>query len=190
MIEQLTRNWWAVGLRGLFAILLGIVAFVWPGITLEALVIVFGAYAIVDGVFAIVAAGASASLGGRWGWLLFEGMLSIIAGIMTFAWPGITALALLWLISVYAFATGILEIAAAFQLGGSNGWLLGLGGVLSIGFSILLVVWPASGLLSLVWLIGFYALFFGFMLVGLAYQLYKVHKGATETRKNLTSLPH
>lgn len=190
MIEQLTRNWWAVGLRGLFAILLGIVAFVWPGITLEALVIVFGAYAIVDGIFAIVAAGASASLGGRWGWLLFEGMLSIIAGIMTFAWPGITALALLWLISVYAFATGILEIAAAFQLGGSNGWLLGLGGVLSIGFSILLVVWPASGLLSLVWLIGFYALFFGFMLVGLAYQLYKVHKGATETRKNLQSLPH
>src|SRR5690349_15342859 len=82
MVEQLTRNWWAVGLRGLFAILLGIVAFVWPGITLEALIIVFGAYAIVDGVFAIVAAGASASLGGRWGWLLFEGMLSIVAGIV------------------------------------------------------------------------------------------------------------
>lgn len=187
MIEQLTRNWWAVGLRGLFAILLGIVAFVWPGITLEALVIVFGAYAIVDGIFAIVAAGASASLGGRWGWLLFEGMLSIIAGIMTFAWPGITALALLWLISVYAFATGILEIAAAFQLGGSNGWLLGLGGVLSIVFSVLLVVWPASGLLSLVWLIGFYALFFGFMLVALAYQLYKLHREAVHVKKSVTT---
>jgi uncharacterized membrane protein HdeD (DUF308 family) len=185
MVEQLTRNWWAVGLRGLFAILLGIMALVWPGITLEALIIVFGAYAIVDGIFAIAAAGTSASLGGRWGWMLFEGILSILAGIVAFVWPSITALALLWVISVYAFATGILEIAAAFQLGGGNGWLLGLGGALSIVFSILLVVWPASGLLSLVWLIGLYALFFGFMLIGLAYQLYRLHRATTQTGKGL-----
>jgi uncharacterized membrane protein HdeD (DUF308 family) len=190
MIEQLTGKWWAVGLRGLFAILLGIVAFVWPGLTIETLVIVFGAYAIVDGIFAIVAAGTSASLGGRWGGMLFEGILSIIAGIMAFVWPGITALALLWLIATYAFVTGLLEIAAAFQLAGSKGWLLGLSGALSIGFSILLVVWPASGLLSLAWLIGFYALSFGFTLVGLAYQLYKLHRDSEQTSKNLTMLPH
>lgn len=190
MIEQLTRNWWAVGLRGLLAVLLGIVAFIWPGITLEALVLVFGAYAIVDGIFAIVAAGTSASMGGRWGLMLFEGIMSIIAGFVAFAWPGITALALLFLIAAYASVTGIFEIAAAFQLRGSNGWLLGLTGVLSILFSILLVVWPASGLLSLVWLIGFYALFFGFMLIGLSVQLYIVHKDSGQTRKNMRILPH
>jgi uncharacterized membrane protein HdeD (DUF308 family) len=191
MVEQLTRNWWAVGLRGLFAVVLGIIAFIWPGITLEALVYVFGAYAIVDGIFAIVAAGTSASLGGRWGWLLFSGILGIAAGIVTFVWPSITAVALLAVVAAYAFVTGILEIAAAFQysklMTTGNAWLLGLSGVFSIIFSILLVVWPNSGLLSLVWLIGFYALLYGFTLIGMAYQLYKLHSGASQVRSNMTA---
>lgn len=191
MLEQLTSKWWAVGLRGVLAIALGIIAFVWPGITLGALVLVFGAYAIVDGIFAIVAAGTSASLGGRWGWMLFEGIMSIIAGVVAFVWPGITALALLFVISGYAFVTGVLEIAAAFQFGSAmgtgNAWLLGLSGVLSIGFGFLLVIWPGSGLLSLVWLIGFYALFFGFMMIGLSYQLHKLHNGVSQTHKSVTA---
>lgn len=190
MIEQLTRNWWAVGLRGVLAIVLGVVAFVWPSITLQALVIVFGAYAIVDGIFAIVAAGTTASWNRRWGWMLFEGILSIITGMIAFVWPDITALALLIVIAAYAFVTGIFEIAASFQIGGGNGWLLGMSGVLSIVFSLFLVVWPNSGLLSLVWLIGFYAIFFGILMIGLAYQLNKVHREAVQTRKNLMMLPH
>jgi uncharacterized membrane protein HdeD (DUF308 family) len=191
MLKQLTGNWWAVGLRGLLAVALGVIAFVWPGITLEALVYVFGAYAIVDGIFAIVTAGTSTSFGGRWGWMLLVGILGIIAGIVTFVWPGITALALLAVIAVYAFATGIFEIAAAFQFSNlmrtGNGWLLGLSGVFSIIFSILLIVWPNSGLLSLVWLVGFYALLYGFTLIGMAYQLYKLHSGTSQVRSSLTA---
>jgi uncharacterized membrane protein HdeD (DUF308 family) len=187
MLEQLSRNWWAVGLRGLLAVLLAIAAFVWPGITLEALVYLFGAYAVFDGVFAIIAAGISISSGWRRAWLIFEAILSIIAGMVAFGWPGITALALLFLIAAYAFVTGILEIAAAFQIGEvrGSGWLLGLSGILSIAFGILLLVWPDSGLLSLVWLIGFYALFFGFMLLGLAYRLYRLQSVVGRHRDKL-----
>lgn len=186
MLENITRNWWAVGLRGLFAILFGIGAFVWPGLTLEVLVFLFGFYSIADGVFGLMAAGSLTSSGRR-GWLIFEAIFSILIGIIALVWPAITALALLLLIASYAFVTGFLEIAAAVRSGRSrlagNNLILGLSGVLSIVFGVLLVIWPASGLLSLVWLIGFYALFFGLMLTGMAYQLYKMYRnGPHQTR--------
>lgn len=190
MVQEFSRNWWIVGLRGLFAILLGIAAFVSPGVTLEALIYVFGAYTIIDGIFTIIAAGFSVSKAGNRIWMLFEGVLSVIAGIIAFVFPGITALAMLYLIAAYAFITGILEIATAFQPGNptaGSSWLMALSGVLSITFGLLLVILPGSGLLSLIWLIGFYAFLFGFMLLGLAYQLYRLHSGNNRTRSSFTA---
>lgn len=190
MLGNINYNWWAIGLRGLFAILFGIGAFAWPGLTLEVLVFLFGFYSIADGVFGLIAAGSLASLGHR-GWLIFEAIFSVFSGILALVWPSITALALLLLIASYAFVTGILEIAAAVSPSrrrlASNSLPLILSGVLSIVFGLLLIIWPDNGLLTLVWLIGFYALLFGLMLIGMAYQLYKMHRdGPHQTGSRLT----
>src|SRR4051794_31848061 len=126
MLQTLTRNWWAVGSRGIFSVLFGVGAFVWPGITLGALVLLFGFYAIADGIFSLISARRSSIAGGHWGWMVFEGILSIISGILAFGWPAITALVLLLLIAGYAIVTGITQLAAAFQMRNANGWLLGL----------------------------------------------------------------
>jgi uncharacterized membrane protein HdeD (DUF308 family) len=177
MLDSLTRNWWAVALRGVFAIAFGVVALIWPGITVYALVLLFGAYAIVDGVFSIVAgfgrgARSAEGTGGRV-WLILAGVAGVIAGVLAFLWPGITALALLWVIAVWAMATGALEVIAAVRLRRElrREWLLALSGVLTVAFGILLVVWPAAGVLTLVTLIGVAAIIFGVTLLALAFRL-------------------
>src|SRR5689334_9691466 len=111
----LTRSWWALALRGLFALLFGVLAILWPGLTLEVLVLLWGAYALADGVFAIAAAIAGAGRFHHWWALLLEGVVGIAAGVVTFLWPGITALALLFVIAAWAVVTGILEIVAAIR---------------------------------------------------------------------------
>jgi uncharacterized membrane protein HdeD (DUF308 family) len=168
MGAALADRWWAIGLRGVAGILLGIAAFAWPGITLFVLVILFGAYALVDGVFALVAG----ALGRSW-LLILEGVLGVVAGIIALVWPGITAIALLFVVAAWALLTGVAELAAAIRLRRliRNEWLLVIGGVASVVFGILLVVNPRAGLLALVWLVGAYALVFGVILVGLAYRL-------------------
>ena len=160
------RHWWTLALRGLFAVLFGIMAFVWPGITLASLVILFGAYAFVDGVFAIVAAVEHRE---RWWALVIEGLAGIAAGIITVVWPGITALALLYVIAFWAMATGVFEIAAAIKLRKliEGEFLLALSGVASIAFGLLLLFRPGAGALGVVWLIGSYALVFGVLLTQL-----------------------
>lgn len=178
MLEALTRNWWAVALRGVFAVIFGLLALIWPHITVLALVALFGAYCLVDGVIALGTAffgGAEAA--GRRTWLAVEGVAGIIAGIITFAWPGITALVLLWLIAFWALVTGIMEIVAAIRLRRElqGEWLLILSGALSVVFGILLMVWPASGALALIVLIGIYALIFGVDLIVLGLRLRRVH---------------
>jgi uncharacterized membrane protein HdeD (DUF308 family) len=177
MLDSLTRNWWAVALRGAFAIAFGVVALIWPGITVYALVLLFGAYAIVDGGFSIVAglgrgARSAEGTGGRV-WLILAGVAGVIAGVLAFLWPGITAVALLWVIAAWAMATGALEIIAAVRLRRElrHEWLLALSGVLTVAFGILLVVWPAAGVLTLVTLIGVAAIIFGVTLVALAFRL-------------------
>jgi uncharacterized membrane protein HdeD (DUF308 family) len=168
MTAQLAERWWVLALRGLAGILVGIAAFAWPGITLFVLVILFGAYLLVDSVLAVVAGGMSRS------WLLvLEGAAGVIAGILTLVWPSITAVVLLVLVAVWAILTGLIELYAAIRLRRviRNEWVLILVGAASVIFGILLLINPAAGLLTLVWLIGAYSLVFGVLLVALAFRL-------------------
>jgi uncharacterized membrane protein HdeD (DUF308 family) len=161
-------------LRGLAAIVFGVLAFVWPGITLWVLVLLFGAYMLVDGIFAIVAAVRAAGREARWWLLLIEGVLGVLAGLVAAFWPGLTALALLYFIAAWAIVSGILEIVGAIRLRQEieGEWVLGVSGALSVLFGVLLAVIPApAGLLSLVWLIGAYALAFGVLLLVLAFRV-------------------
>jgi len=171
-VDVLSRNWWVFLLRGLAGILFGIITFVAPGISLAALVLVFGAYAFADGVLAIVAAVRRRGEA-RWGMLLLEGLVGIAAGVVTLLWPGITAITLLYLIAAWAIVTGVLELIAAVRLRKEikGEWLLALGGAASIAFGVLVALFPGSGALALVLWIGAYALVFGALLVVLSFRL-------------------
>src|SRR5215831_13152755 len=173
LLSVLSRNWWALAIRGILALLFGIMAFGWPGITLGVLVLLFGAYVIWDGIFAIASAITHKGKETRWWALLIEGILGIAAGILTFTWPGLTALVLLYIIAFWAIVTGIFEIIAAFELRKEikNEWLLVLGGIASIVFGVLLLFYPGAGALAVAWWIGAYAIFFGVMMLGLAFRL-------------------
>ena len=169
----LARNWWAVALRGLAALIFGVAALVVPHITLVVLIALFGAYALVDGVFAIVSAVIAAEQHMRWWSLLVEGLAGVILGALTFLWPGVTALVLLYVIAIWAIVTGVFEVVAAVQLRREvqGEWLLALSGVLSVIFGVLLFVFPGAGAVAVVWLIGIYALLFGVVLLALALRL-------------------
>lgn len=170
---QVSRHyWWLMAIRGLLAVLFGLAAIVWPRLTLFVLVILFGAYALVDGVVAVIVSFQERKNVRQWWVVLLGGIVGIIAGVLTFVWPAITALVLLYLIAAWAIVTGILEIAAAFsrRLPIAHEWTLVLAGILSVLFGVLLAILPGVGLLSLVWLIGIYALAFGVVLIIRAFQ--------------------
>lgn len=173
MVQVLARNWWALALRGLFAIIFGLIALLMPGLTLVALVYLFGAYSLVDGVFGVAAAVRAAESHNRWGWLSVEGIAGILTGIIAFVLPGITAIVLLYLIAAWALVTGVLELMAAFRLRGhiANEWLLLLSGAASVIFGVLLILQPGAGALALLWLIGIYAILFGVLVLALAFRL-------------------
>ena len=171
ILPMVAGNWWALLLRGIAAVLFGLAALFWPGLTLYVLVIFFGAYVLVDSVFAI-AAGIRGS-GGR-GWLLLaEGVLGVLAGLVALFWPGISALVLLYVIAAWAIFTGILKVVMAISLRREieNEWLMILSGVLSVVFGVVLGALPGVGLLSLVWLVGIYALIFGVALIVLGFRV-------------------
>lgn len=180
--SQLADRWWTLVIRGAAAILFGVLTFVAPGISLVTLVLLWGGYALIDGVFNLVTAVRGARAGRSWGWLTFEGIVSILAGVLTFVWPGITALALLLVIGAWAVLTGIAEIAAAIRLRKqiSGEWLLAASGVLSIVFGVLMFMRPSAGALAVVWLIGVYALVFGATLVGLGFRLHKWRRQSSD----------
>jgi uncharacterized membrane protein HdeD (DUF308 family) len=173
MLETLARNWWAIVLRGVFAVLFGLGAFLWPGITLVVLVALYGAYLFADGILAV----AWALMGRRAGafpWGVFlAGLASIIAGVLTFLMPGLTALVLLYLIAAWAIVRGIFEIIAAFHLRRelTNEWLLALNGVLSVLFGILLIAAPGAGALAVLWMIATFAVIVGIVMIVLGFRL-------------------
>jgi uncharacterized membrane protein HdeD (DUF308 family) len=170
MIKDLVKNWWVFVLQGVLAIGVGIAAFVVPDVTLSAFIAVFAAYAIVAGIFSIVA-GLSVSMGPRWS-LVFAGIAGIAVGALTIAQPDNTAVAVVLLVGIYAIATGVGEIMAAWTLGRlSNTFLLGLSGLVSVVFGVLLIVAPGDGVLALLWLVGFYAILAGVTLIAFGIRL-------------------
>lgn len=173
MMSALTERWWTLVLRGIAAIAFGVLAFVVPEGSLYALVIIWGVFAIINGGFALLLAGQRGRAGLSWGWMFFEGIVGIGAGILTFIWPGITAQALLIVIALWAILSGSAEIAAAIRLRHviSDEWLLAASGVLSIAFGVLMFASPESGALALVWMIGVYAVAFGVLLIVLGVRL-------------------
>ncbi|MBB2911166.1 uncharacterized membrane protein HdeD (DUF308 family) [Streptosporangium becharense] len=168
-MDELSRTWWVYLVRGACAILFGLLAVVWPDITLYALVVVFGAFAVVNGVFSLFNAGR----GGSRAWMILAGVVGILAGVAVLLWPGITALSLLVLIAAWAIAVGILEIVAAVRLRKvmEGEWTFIVSGVLSVLFGLLLLAWPAAGALAMIWLIGTMAIVYGVALLMLAFRL-------------------
>jgi uncharacterized membrane protein HdeD (DUF308 family) len=172
----LRRGWWLLLLRGIIAILFGLTLWVNPAISLAALVLLFGAYCLVDGVFAVWNAIAGSKDNEYWWLLLLGGLVGIGVGILTFMAPGITALALLFYIAIWAIATGVLEIVGAIRLRKEidNEWLLLLAGLVSVAFGVLIAARPGVGALGVLWVIGFYAIVFGVLLLILAFRVRKV----------------
>jgi len=174
MVRALAKNWWLLLLRGIAAIIFGVLAFAWPGLTLLTLILFYGAFALVDGVLAITAAITGGAPAPRW-WLAIVGLLGIAAGLLTFLMPGLSALVLLFFIAGWAIATGALQIIGAIQLRKEidNEWLLILGGVISVLFGVGMMLAPGAGALALVWVIGTYAVIIGVVFVALALRLKK-----------------
>ena len=170
-------HWKSLAIRGAAALLFGVLTLVWPGLTLWSLVLLSGAYVLVDGISILVAVFThAAGTADRRGWLVFEGVTGIAAGILTFVWPHITALALLFVIAAWALVTGVLEIVAAVRLRQilEHEWLLGLLGVLSIAFALGVVITPGAGALVITWFIGWYATLAGVTLLALAWRVRKL----------------
>ena len=181
MLEHLGRNWGWIVLRGVAAVLFGVLAFVLPGITLAVLVIVWGAYALADGILSLIAAYRVRDQGKPFWSLVIVGLLGIAAGIVTFIWPGMTALLLLIFIAAWAIVMGIFQIIAAIRLRKEiqNEWLLGLSGVLSVLFGIIMFVQPGAGAIAVIWVIAAYAIVFGVLLIWLGLRLKKRSESRT-----------
>jgi uncharacterized membrane protein HdeD (DUF308 family) len=172
LVPTLARYWWLILLRGIAAILFGVLAFIWPGLTLWTLVLFWGAFVLVDGVLALGHAVMGGGVGPRW-WLALIGVAGIATGILTFLWPGVTALVLLFFIAGWSIALGVFEIVGAIRLRKEidNEWTLILAGALSVLFGVALLVAPVAGILAVIWLLGAYAVVFGVLTIAFALKL-------------------
>jgi uncharacterized membrane protein HdeD (DUF308 family) len=187
LVHVLARNWWAVLIRGIIAVIFGILAYLWPGATWVAIAILFGAYALVDGIFAIVATVRAAETQQRWWPLMIEGIVGTVIAAITFYDVRITIFALYFTIAAWAFLTGIFEIVAAIELRkhiANEFWLI-LGGIASIAFAVLMIWFPLAGFFAVTWLIAAYAIVFGIMLIALAFRL-RSHLPAAPTATTAT----
>ena len=176
--QLLARNWWLFLLRGLAAVIFGVLSVAWPGISLVTLILFFGAYALVDGAFALAAAVVGrGNAEVRW-WLVLVGLLGIGIGIATFLWPGLTALTLLYFIAGWVISTGVLQIIGAIELRNviDDEWWLILDGALSVLFGILLFIMPGAGAVALIWLIALFAIAYGVLMVAFAFKV-RTYKG-------------
>jgi len=174
MLHALAKNWWLILLRGLCAILFGVLTFIWPGVSLLTLILLYGAFALADGIFSLAAAITGNTPTPRW-WLAVVGLLGIAAGTMTFLWPGLTAIVLQVFIAGWAVAIGVFQIIGAIQLRKEirDEWLLIAGGALSIVFGLILLMQPRVGALALLYVIGSYAVLYGVLLVSFSLRLRK-----------------
>lgn len=173
LLPSLAANWWLFLLRGIVAIIFGVLAFVWPGITILTFVMFFGAFVLVDGIVALAAAvTGGTSIVPRW-WLAIVGILGIAAGVMTFVWPGITALILLTFMAAWSIAIGVCQIVGAIRLRKEidNEWLLVLSGALSVLFGLALFVMPGASAVALAWMVSAYAIVFGVLTIAFAFRI-------------------
>ena len=172
MLHALARNWWLILLRGLFAILFGLLAFIWPGITLLTLALLYGIFALIEGALALAAAIMGGAPAPRW-WLAVSGLLGIAVGILTIIMPGMTAFILVLFVAAWAIVSGIMQIVGAIRLRKEidNEWILVAIGAISFAFGVLIALQPMLGALSLVFVIGAYAIIYGIALVALAFRL-------------------
>jgi len=177
----LTRHWWVLALRGLAGVIFGVLAFLWPGMTLFVLVVLFGAYALVNGIFSFMLAAKAPKGYPNFGSLILAGIFGVLAGLITLFWPGITAFSLLIVIAAWAIVNGIMEIYYAIKLRKEikGEWLLALAGILSVIFGVLLLLNPFVGALVLVLWIGSFAVVFGILLMILAFKMKRL--GAMES---------
>lgn len=179
ILSALADNWWLLLLRGIAGIVFGVLALIWPGMTLLLLVVFYGAWALVDGALALYMA-----VTGRGGpvptwWLVVVGLAGLVAGALTFFWPGVTALVLVLFIGAWALVSGIFQIIGAIQLRKEidNEWMLILGGVVSVLFGLGMLIVPGAGALALIWVIAFYSILFGILMVAASFKLRK-HRSA------------
>jgi uncharacterized membrane protein HdeD (DUF308 family) len=178
MNDILIRNWWALALRGVAAVIFGLLAFALPGLTLTVLVLFFAAYLLVDGIFALVAGLRAAERHERWGALALEGILNLVAGALVVMWPGLTLVLFVYMAAFWALVSGIALLMAAFRLHRQHGeWMMILAGLLSIAWGIMVALFPIAGILVWAWWIGAYALVFGIAMLILAFRLRRQHPG-------------
>jgi uncharacterized membrane protein HdeD (DUF308 family) len=185
MIRNMVHNWWAFVLQGVLAIGVGIAAFVVPGPTLAAFIAVFATYAIVTGAFEIVG-GFSTTNGPKWS-LVVGGLVGVAVGLIAVLQPAATAVSVTLLVAIYAIATGAARAMAAFALRNfSQTWMLGLSGVVSVIFGVLLIAAPGEGVLAVLWLIGFYAIFAGVSAIAFGLRLRSFGEDVSSIEKTLT----
>ena len=179
----LAKCWWLLLVRGIAAVVFGVLAFIWPGLTLVTLVLLYGAFALVDGVLSLVAAFTSGAKPIPTWWLIIGGIAGIAAGILTFVWPGLTAILLVLFIGAWALVHGIVQIIGAIQLRKEidNEWTLILGGILSVLFGAVVILAPGAGALGLVWAIAAYSVAFGILLIALSLRLRRHSHGTAVT---------
>ena len=175
---ELSRWWWTFILRGVLAILFGVIAFIAPPATIAALVLLFGAWALVDGVFDIAAALMHRTMDRSWWLTILEGVVGIVAGLLALAFPDIAAASLILLIAAWSIVTGVIEIGLAIRLREQiTGELwLAIAGILSIVFGVLIFIYPAAGALTIVWIIGAFAIAFGISMIALGWRLRGIHQ--------------
>ena len=176
LAAALGRNWWLLLLRGLVAIVFALLTWAQPGVSLAALVLVFGIYVLADGLLGVWSAIAKRRDNRHWWLLLLWGLVGIVVGVMTFIMPGITGLVLLMYIAAWAVITGVLQIVAAIRLRKEikGEWLMILSGLVSVAFGVLLFLQPGAGALAVAWIIAAYAFIFGVLLMMLAFKVRKL----------------
>ena len=176
MVTDLARNWWVLMLRGVLAILLGVLALVNPAATMAALILVFAAFAVADGILSIITSLTAPADYRGWVWLLVSGLAGVVIGVLTFFWPGVTAVVLLYYVMAWLVVTGIFQIMAGIRLRKEitgEFWLI-LGGALAVIMGVYLMMNPAVGLLAMLWVLGFYAIVFGALLIAVSLRLRRV----------------
>jgi uncharacterized membrane protein HdeD (DUF308 family) len=173
---RLARNWWTLVLRGMLAILFGVVALVWPGAAIGSLVLVFGVYMLVDGVFTLIGAFGAASHHGRWFGLILEGVIDLLVGAIALTMPLATVLAVVWLAAAWAVVSGAALLWAGVGLHRKHGrWLIVLAAIVSIAWGALLFLAPVAGAVVLAWWLGVYALLFGVVMIAAGLHLRRMH---------------